>query len=80
MQMEINKTTVGHHLQQLLPESVAFIISTFLVQDPEERKDQYKLPCATLYRTTMKGKKMKFDRYCKNLRYDSFFLTASTRK
>jgi hypothetical protein len=31
------QTTVGHALKQLLPESVAFIISTFLVEDPEEK-------------------------------------------
>ena len=36
--MEILKTTVGHALKQLLPENVAFIISTFLAEDPEERK------------------------------------------
>ena len=34
--------------------------------------EEYKILCATLYGTTMKGKKMKFDRFCKNLRYDSF--------
>ena len=73
--MEILKTTVGHHLKQLFPENVAFIIASFLVEDSEENraKEQYKQLCATLYGTTMKGKKMKFDRYCKNLRYDSFF-------
>ena len=78
--MEILKTTVGHALKQLLPENVAFIISTFLVEDPEERKDQYKQLCAALYGKTMKGKKMKFDRYCKNLRYDAFLFIATTQK
>ena len=72
--MEILKTTVGHTLKQILPDNVAFIIATFLVDDPEEKREEYKLLCAKLYGTTMKGKKMKFDRYCKNLRYDSFFV------
>ena len=36
--MEVIKTTVGHALQQLFTENVAFIISTFLVEDPEEKK------------------------------------------
>ena len=40
----------------------------------EEKKEQYKLLCAALYGKTMKGKKDKFDRYCKNLRYDAFFV------
>ena len=70
----IMKTTVGHALKQLLPENVAFIISTFLVKDPEENKEEYKQLCATLYGTTMKGKNMTFLRYCENLRYDSFFV------
>ena len=70
----ILKTIVGHALKQPLPENVACIIASFLVEDPEEKKEVYKQPCAKLYGTTMKGKKMKFDRYCKNLRYDSFFV------
>ena len=69
----ILKKTVGNALKQLLPENVAFIIATFLVEDPEAKREEYKILCATLYGTTMKGKKVKFDRYCKNLRYDSFF-------
>ena len=71
--MEILKTTVGHHLKQLFPENVAFIISTFLVEDPGGKREEYKLLCANLYKITMKEKKLKFDRYCKNLRFDSFF-------
>ncbi len=57
IQMGNLKTTVGHHLKQLLPESVAFTIASFLVEDPKEKKEkeQYNLVCATLYRTTMKG-------------------------
>ena len=74
MTMNVMKTTVGHALKQLFPENVAFTIASFLVEDPEEKKLEYKLLCDTLYKTTMKGKKMKFDRYCKNLRYDSFFV------
>ena len=72
--MEILKTTVGHHLKQFFTENVAFTIDSFLVEDPEEKREEYKLLCDTLYKTTMKGEKMKFDRYCKNLRYDSFFV------
>ncbi len=74
--MEILKTTVGHHLKQLFPETVAFLISTFLVEDQEgnRAKEQYKLLCASIYGTTQKGKEIKFNRYCKNLRYDAFCL------
>ena len=54
----ILKTSVGYALKQLLPETVAFIISTFLAEDPEEQREDYKLLCAKLYGTTMKGKKM----------------------
>ena len=72
MTMEILKTTVGHALKQLLPENMAFTIASFLVEDPEEKREEYKALCAALYGKTMKGKKEKFLRYVKNLRYDSF--------
>ena len=72
--MEVIKTTVGHALKQLFTENVAFTIASFLVEDPEEKIEEYKALCATLYGKTMKGKKEKFLRYCKNLRYDSFFV------
>ena len=74
MTMKVIKTTVGHILEQLFPENMAFTIASFLVEDLEEKEEDYKALCATLYGRTMKGKKMKFDRYCKNLRYDSFFV------
>ena len=45
----ILKTTVGYALKHLLPENVAFIIATFLVEDPEEQMEDYKALCATLY-------------------------------
>ena len=80
MTLEILKTTVGHALKQLFPDNVAFTIASFLVEDPEEKQEQYKLLCAALYGKTMKGKKEKFDRYCKNLRYDSFLFIATTPK
>ncbi len=73
MTMEILKSTVGHALKQLFPENVAFTIASFLVEDLEEKKEEYKLLCDSLYKITMKGKKLKFARYCKNLRYDAFF-------
>ena len=72
--MEILKTTVGHALNQLFPENIAFTIASFLVEDLEEKKEEYKRLCAKLYGKTMKGKKEKFLRYCKNLKYDSFFV------
>ena len=74
MTMEILKTTVGHALKQLLPENMAFTIASFLVEDLDEKLADYKLMCAALYAKTMKGKKEKFLRYCKNLRYDSSFV------
>ncbi len=54
MSMEVNNTTVGHALKQLLPEGVAFTIASFLVEDPEEKREEYKLLCAALYGKTMK--------------------------
>ena len=74
--MEVLKTTVGHHSLSFLTENVATIIASFLVEDEEENraKEEYKLMVASLYGATKKGKKSKFLRYCKNLRYDSFFV------
>ena len=74
MTMKVIKTTVGHILEQLFPENMAFTIASFLVEDLEEKEEDYKALCATLYGRTMKGKKEKFLRYVKNLRYDSFFV------
>ena len=76
MTMEILKTTVGHALLELLPDNIAFIIATFLAEDPEETRAAlaYKEFIAVIYKITMKGKKIKFVRYCKNLRFDSFFV------
>ena len=72
--MEVIKTTVGNALKQLFPENMAFTIASFLVEDLEEKEEDYEAMCAALYGKTMKNKKEKFDRYCKNLRYDSFFV------
>ena len=68
--------TIGALLRQRVPENVECIISTFLAEDPEESRamELYKLMCASIYGKTLKGKKIKFDRYCKNLRYDAFFV------
>ena len=70
----VMKTTVGHAIKHLFCDNIAFTIAAFLVEDPWEQEEDYKAICATLYGKTMKGKKVKFDRYCKNLRYDSFFV------
>jgi hypothetical protein len=72
--MEVIKTTVGRALKTLFIDNIAFTIAAFLVEDPEEKEEDYKAMCATLYGKTMKNKKEKFLRYCKNLRYDSFFV------
>ncbi len=53
---------------------MAFTIASFLVEDPEEKREEYKALCAALYAKTMKGKKEKFLRYVKNMQYDSFFV------
>ena len=42
------KTTVGHILEQLFPENMAFTIASFLVEDLEEKEEDYKALCATL--------------------------------
>ena len=74
--MQVLKTIVGCHLKNMFPENVAFHIASFLVIDEEEEraKEEYKLMVDSLYVATKKGKKSKFLRYCKNLRYDSFFV------
>ena len=74
--MQVLKTIVGCHLKNMFPENVAFHIASFLVEDEDEKrsKEEYKLMVASLYSATMKNKKSKFLRYCKNLRYDSFFV------
>ena len=74
MTMTVLKTTVGHVLKHIFTDNFAFTIASFLVEDLDEKMEEYKLLCASLYGKTMKGKKVKFDRYCKNLRYDSFFV------
>ena len=78
MTLSVLKTTVGHILKQLPPENMAFTIASFLVEDLEEKEEDYEAMCAALYGKTMKHKKEKFDRYCKNLRYDSFLFIATT--
>ena len=62
-EMEVIKTIVGQHLLNLFTENVAFTIATFLEEE---------IFFQTLLAATRKGKKMKFLRYCKNLRYDAF--------
>ena len=68
--------TIGTLLRQRVPENVECIISTFLAEDPDEIRatELYKLLCKSINEKTKKGKKIKFDRYCKNLRYDAFFV------
>ena len=72
--MEILKTTVGHHLVSLFPEGIAFNIATFLEESRSEKRsrEEYELFYQTLLTATRKCKRMKFLRYCKNLRYDAF--------
>ena len=72
--MEVIKTTVGHALKTIFIDNIAFTIAAFLVEDLEKKSEEYTTFCATLYAKTMKGKKDKFLRYVKNLRYDSFFV------
>ena len=68
--MEILKTTVGHHLVNLFTENIAFHIATFLKEDKTQREDEAFYQ--TLLTATRKGKRMKFPRYCTNLRYNAF--------
>ena len=72
--MGVIKTIVGQHLLNLFTEKVAFTIATFLQESSAEKrtKDEEELFFQTLLAATRKGKKMKFLRYCKNLRYDAF--------
>ena len=67
--MEILNTTVGRHLVSLFPENIAFHIATFLKEDKKQREDEKFYQ--TLLTATRKGKRMKFPRYCKHLRYDA---------
>ena len=68
--------TIGTLLRQRVPENVECIISTFLAEDPDEIRatELYKLLCKSINEKTKKGKKIKFDRYCKNLWYDAFYV------
>ena len=69
--MKIMKTTVGHHLSDIFNEDIALNISTFL-HDGEEgnrAREAYKSFYQELL--TQKGKRFKFLRFCKNLRYDA---------
>ena len=70
--MEVIKTTVGRHLLNMFTENIAYSISQFLVEDEEENrvKEAYKSFYEALLK--QKGKRFKFLRYCKNLRYDAF--------
>ena len=74
--MQVLKTIVGHHLLDLFPENVAFHIASFLEEDKDESraKQEYTIMVDNLYKATMKNNKSKFDKYCKNLKYDSFFV------
>ena len=74
--MQVLKTIVGCHFKNMFPENVAFHIASFLEEDKDESraKQEYTIMVDNLYKATMKNKKSKFDKYCKNLRYDSFFV------
>ena len=56
MTMNVLQTTVGHILKQLLPENMAFTFASFLVEDLEEKEEDYKAMCAALYGKTIKKK------------------------
>ena len=74
--MQVLKTIVGHHLLNMFPENVAFHIASFLVEDEDKTRAEkaYTIMVDSLYKATMKNKKSKFLRYCKNLKYDMFFV------
>ena len=74
--MQVIKTIVGHHLKNMFPENVAFHIASFLEEDMEQTlaRQMYESMVERLYAITSRGRKMQFRRYCKNLRYDSFFV------
>ena len=74
--MEILKTTVGHHLANMLAENIAFNITTFLKESAKEKRDreEYKSFYKTLLIADRKGKRKQFHRYCKNLKYGAFFV------
>ena len=67
--MEIMKTTVGHHLSDIFNDDIAFNILTFL-QESDRDRESYKAFYQELLK--QKGKRFKFLRFCKNLRYDAF--------
>ncbi len=46
MTMEVIKTTVGHAITQLFTDNVAFTIASFLVEDPEEKREEYMALCS----------------------------------
>ena len=73
---EILTTTVGHHLTIMFPEGIAFNIATFLEEDRGEKRnrEEYEAFYNTLLTADRKGKRNQFPRYCKNLRYGTFFV------
>ena len=73
--MEILKTTVGHHLANMLAENIAFNITKFLKESATEKRDreEYESFYKTLLIADRKGKRNQFPRYGKNLRYGAFF-------
>ena len=63
--MEVIKTTVGHALKTLFIDNIAFTIAAFLVEDPEEKEEDYKAICATLYEKNDERQEGEISEICK---------------
>ena len=74
--MEILRTTVGHHLSNMLPEGIAFAVAAFLEEGREEKKDREKFESwhEWVLIADRKGERRMFPRYTENLRYGAFFV------
>ena len=60
------------HWSNYSPKTSRMLSPRFWWKTLRTNNEEYKALCAALYVKTRKGKKEKFLRYCKNLRYDSF--------
>ena len=74
--MEILRTTVGHHLSNMLPEGIAFAVAAFLEEGREEKKNREKFESWRGWVLTgeRKGERREWPRYTGNLKYGEFFV------
>ena len=80
--MEILRTTVGHHLSNMLPEGIAFTVAAFLEEGREEKKNRERFESwhEWVLIADRKGERRMFPRYTGNLKYGAFFVYSYGRE